>query len=85
MDDDSDELRKLGTRRKKLLAELDDITTKMKPLIIAANAKDVAQVKIMEMTGYSGETIRKLCLPPDQAAQEAEARKERRRKKDPAG
>lgn len=77
---DTTELRKLGTRRRKLLAELDDITAKMKPLIVEANTAGVAQVDIMELTGYSGETIRQTCLTPEQAEAEKEARRQRRRK-----
>lgn len=80
MSHDTTELAKLGTRRRKLLAELDEITAKMKPLIVAADAADVPQVKIMELTGYSGETIRQTCLTPEQAEAEKEARRQRRRK-----
>lgn len=81
---DRDKLKALGDRHRDLDAELKAVRAEMKPLIIEADADGEAQVEIMRLTGYSGETIRKMCLPPEQAAQEARARKERRRKGVPA-
>jgi hypothetical protein len=73
------ELERLGLERQRLVAELNEVSTKLKPLIIAADKAGMQQIEISRKTGYSAETIRQACLTPEQAAAEKEARRQRRR------
>jgi hypothetical protein len=46
------ELDRLGNRRKKLLAELDDLTPRLHEAMRAARAEGVTQNEIRERSGY---------------------------------
>lgn len=76
------ELARWGAEHRKLLRQLDEARTALRPLIIAAAAADVPQIDICGLTGYTRETVRQICLTPEQAEAEKEKRRQRTRKAD---
>lgn len=73
-------LARLGAERIALVAQLEKLQTELKPEIIAADAAEVPQVDICELTGYTRETVRQICLTPEQREAEREKRRQRTRK-----
>lgn len=47
-----------GKRRRKLLEQLDDIDTELRPLILAARRAEVSLRRIQDLTGVTPNTIR---------------------------
>lgn len=74
------ELSQRGSRRERLTKQLDEVNAELKPLIIAAAEAGVPQVDIAQWTRYTRESIRKICLTPEQAETEEKARRDRRKK-----
>ena len=73
-------LAQLGAERIALVARLEQVQHELAPEIIAADAAEVPQVKICELTGYTRETVRQICLTPEQREAEREKRRQRTRK-----
>lgn len=76
---DLDRLAALGKRRRKLLDDLEGVADEIHALIATAAVEGVPQVRLVELTGYTRETIRKICLSAERAEAENQARRERRR------
>ncbi len=74
------ELAQLGGEHEQLTKQLEAVRTLLRPLIIKADQAGIPQVDIVDLTGYTRETVRKICLPPGQAEAEQEKRRARRRK-----
>lgn len=53
-------LRRLGSRRQRLQAELDEIRPQLVDAIRAAAAEGVRQVEIVKATGYTREMVRRI-------------------------
>lgn len=77
---DRSRLAKLGRQRKKLLDQLDELRDLLTPEVIAAELAEVPQKEIAELTYYTRETIRRMCLTPEQREEEDERRRQRTRK-----
>lgn len=80
MDYDLTHLAQLGRKRKRLLDQLDEVSRELEPEILAANAANVGQKTIAELTHYTRDSVRQKCLPPEQREAEREARRLRTRK-----
>ncbi|MDG4791777.1 hypothetical protein O7626_38840 [Micromonospora sp. WMMD1102] len=70
----------LGRKRKQLLDQLEKLRQEILPEIQAANAAGVQQGKIAEVSHYTRDMIREMCLPPDKAEAEREKRRQRTRR-----
>lgn len=77
---DTSKLARLGKEHRKRRAALDQLRTELAAEIIAAHEADVPQKDIVEMTGYTREAVRQLCLSPEQKEEENRKRRERTRK-----
>ena len=80
MDHDLTQLTQLGRRRKRLLDQLEELRQEITPKILAANAAGTEQKTIAEVTHYTRDTIRQVCLSPEQREAERQRRRERTRK-----
>lgn len=80
MDYDLTQLTHLGRKRKRLLDQVDGIRDELIPEILAADQAGVPQKTIAELTHYTRDTIRQLCLTPEQREHERELRRQRTRK-----
>jgi len=65
MDFDATELRQIGTRHKRLRKDLDEIRPRLATLIRAAHEAGMPQVDIAEVSGYTRDQVRQICLPPE--------------------
>lgn len=65
---DTDELRKLGAKRKKLIDDLDQVSERVRELAVEALRANVPPSKVQELAGYSTAQIRNIAraagLPP---------------------
>jgi hypothetical protein len=80
VDYDLTRLTQLGRRRKRLLDQLEELRKEITPEILAAHAADVEQKTIAELSHYTRDTVRQICLSPEQRQAEREKRRERTRK-----
>lgn len=80
VDYDLTRLTALGRRRKRLLDQLEELRKEMTPEILAAHAADVEQKTIADLSHYTRDTIRQVCLTPAQREAEREKRRARTRK-----
>lgn len=78
--DPIDALEALGTRYKSLRKQLATLRPLLVDAIRAAAAEGVTQVKIVELTGYTRDAVRVLCLPDD-SRRELGTRRTRKLKK----
>lgn len=74
---DRSALANLGRQHKRARANVKDVRRRLLPEILAAHHDGVPQQEIVELTGYTREAVRLICLPDEQR----EALKDRRRKK----
>lgn len=77
---DPTRLAKLGRQRKKLLDQLEDLRAQITPEVVAAELSGLTQKEIAALTHYTRETIRQMCLTPEQREHERELRRQRTRK-----
>ncbi len=77
---DLKQLRDLGKRRKKLLDQIEALRPEIEAEVVLANAAGVEQKEIAGAAHYTRETIRQMCLTPEQREAEREARRSRTRK-----
>lgn len=70
----------LGRKRKRLLEQLEVLRKEMAPEIQAADKAGVQQKTIAEVSYYTRDMVRQMCLPPDKREAEAEKRRARTRK-----
>jgi hypothetical protein len=65
---DTDELRRLGTKRGKLIRELDEVSERIRELAVAALRGGVPVVDVLKDSGYSHAQLRNIAraagLPP---------------------
>lgn len=80
VDYDLTRLTQLGRKRKRLLDQLEDVRKELLPEIVAADQAEVAQKTIAEVTHYTRDSIRQMCLTPEQREHERELRRQRTRK-----
>lgn len=80
MDYDLTRLTQLGRKRKRLLDQVDDVRDELIPEIVAADQAGVPQKTLVELTHYTRDTIRQICLTPEQREHERELRRQRTRK-----
>ncbi len=80
MTHDLTRIRQLGKQRKRLLDQLEQIREQLVPEVNQAAASGVEQKTLAELTHYTRETIRQMCLTPEQKEAEAEKRRARTRK-----
>lgn len=73
---DYDLMKKLGKERRKLLARLDEIVPELEAEIFKAAQAGEEQVKIIQNSGYTRNTVRLASMTP----QEREAERVKRRK-----
>ncbi len=73
---DPTHLKAIGAKRKKLMAQIDDLRPELEFEIRTAAMAGVKQVEIMEMTGYSREMVRLASM----SEEDREAEKAKRRK-----
>ncbi len=74
---DRSRLTKLGREHRRLKAALERVRADLADEIPKANAGDVPQNEIAALADYTRESVRQLCLTPEQ--REAEKEKRRRR------
>jgi hypothetical protein len=65
MTHDTTRLAQLGRKHKRLRAELAELRPELAEEIRAAHAAKVPQVELVDITGYTRDQIRQICLPPD--------------------
>jgi hypothetical protein len=80
VDYDLTRLTQLGRRRKRLLDQIEELRREITPEILAAHAANVGQKTIAEVSHYTRDTVRQICLTPEQRQAEREARWQRTRK-----
>lgn len=80
MEPDLNRLTQLGRKRKRLLDQVEEVREQITPEIIAADQAGVPQKTIAELTHYTRDTIRQMCLTPEQREHERELRRQRTRK-----
>lgn len=80
MDYDLSRLTALGRKRKRLLDQLDALRREMAPEIQAARSGGVKQKTVEEVSHYTRDMIRQMCLPPEKREAEAKRRRARTRK-----
>lgn len=80
MDYDLSRLAALGRKRKRLLDQIEEVRREITPEILAAHNADVEQKTIVELSHYTRDTIRQICLTPEQREAEREKRRLRTRK-----
>lgn len=73
---DATRLAELGRQHKRLRAQIEEVRAKLGPEILAAHLAEVQQVEIVELTGYTRESVRQICMSDE----EREAIKAKRRK-----
>ena len=73
---DEARLTNLGQEHKRLRAELEKVRQQLAPEILAASLAEVPQVRIVELTGYTRESVRQICMSDE----DREAVKAKRRK-----
>lgn len=76
MDYDLTQLTKLGRENKRLKAKQEELRPDLETEIRAAAAAGVEQVTLIELSGYTRNTVRLASLPPDK--REAERAKRRK-------
>jgi hypothetical protein len=77
---DTARLEELGRRFKELRAQLDEVRTELTPEIAAAFASgEFEQKTIADLSGYTRETVRVICLTPEQREAEKNRRRNRTR------
>lgn len=74
------ELAQYGGEQEHLVKQLDAVRDVLRPLIVKAHEIGIPQVDIVDLTGYTRETVRKICLSPEQAEAERAQRRARRKK-----
>lgn len=80
MDYDLTRLATLGRKRKRLLDQIEELRKEITPEILAANTAKVEQKTIAEVSHYTRDTIRQICLDPEQREEERKRRRDRTRK-----
>jgi hypothetical protein len=73
---DTTSLQELGSRRRKLAAQLAAVERELDPVIFAAAQAGIPQTAIVETTGLTRETIRRKSMTPE----DLEAERAKRRK-----
>ncbi len=73
---DLTKLKALGAKRKRLMAQIDELRPELETEIRAAAVADVKQVDIIDITGYSREMVRLASM----SEEDREAEKVKRRK-----
>lgn len=72
---DTDELRRLGTKRARLMRELDDVSARVRELAVAALRADVPPAEVIRLSGYSHAQLRNVAraagLPPARPGRKA--------------
>ncbi|MGP3691755.1 hypothetical protein ACTVZO_45240 [Streptomyces sp. IBSNAI002] len=58
-------LKPLGTKRIKLLAQLEEVEAELRPLIVQAVTMEVPYRRITELTAVASNTVRKWATDPD--------------------
>lgn len=74
---DTKRLAELGRKHRKLKADLETLREQMAPEIIAANLAGVQQKDIADLSDYTRESIRQICLTDEQRESERERRRKR--------
>lgn len=77
---DTSRLAKLGKEHKRRRAALDEIRDQLAPEIVQADQAGIQQREIAELSGYTREAVRQLCLTDEQREAEKVRRRERTRK-----
>lgn len=72
---DYDLMKKLGKERKKLLARLDEVVLQLEEEIFKAARAEEDQVKIIEHSGYTRNTVRLASMTPGQREEERKKRR----------
>jgi hypothetical protein len=81
MEYDTTRLEQLGRRNKELRAQLDALREELTPEIVAAfGSGQLEQKTIADLSGYTRETVRVICLTPEQREAEKDRRRARTRK-----
>lgn len=73
MNHDPDRLHQLGTEMRRIRARERAIRPELYELIKAAAAEGTPQVDLVELTGYTRDQIRVICLPPEKRRSRAKA------------
>lgn len=76
---DTKRLADLGRKHRKLKADLDALRAEIVPEIIAADLAGLQQKDIAELSDYTRESIRQICLTDEQREDEREKRRARTR------
>lgn len=65
---DTDELRRLGSKRARLRRELDEVSERIRELAVDALRNDIPPARVQELSGYSHAQVRNMAraagLPP---------------------
>lgn len=73
---DTDELRRLGTKRARLIRELDEVSERIRALAVEALRSDVPPVEVQRLSGYSHAQVRNVAraagLPPARRGRQKE-------------
>jgi hypothetical protein len=74
---DAKRLAELGRRNRKLKTDAEKLRAEIVPEIIAANLAGVLQKHIAELSGYTRESIRQICMTDEERTAELQKRRTR--------